>query len=163
MLSRQNPYSSSFTASALLFNEFSKARESILAGEFIQQLKEEVQENARIGIKTQAARHLKVHERRKRRLLMRRRTAIEPVIGHLKSDHRMQKSFYKGFEGGTMNALLACTAWNLKKLMKKLKEAFLLPVWNVLREFTRDLDALLLGSPIKQQPNLALGLCLYAA
>jgi len=111
----------------------------------------------------QPTQHLKEHERRKRRLLMRRRTAIEPVIGHLKSDHRMQKSFYKGFEGGNMNALLACTAWNLKKLMKKLKEAFLLPVWSVLRTFTRDMEALLMGSRTKQQPKFTLNLCLNAA
>jgi hypothetical protein len=53
-----------------------------------------------------------------------------------------KKSFYKGFEGGNMNALLACTAWNLKKL----KEVFLLPVWSVLRTFTRAMEALLMGS-----------------
>jgi hypothetical protein len=85
------------------------------------------------------------------------------MIGHLKLTHRMQKIFYKGFEGGNMNALLACTAWNLKKLMKKLKEAFLLQVWNVLRAFTRDLKALLIGLPIKNQPNFTLSLYLCAA
>jgi hypothetical protein len=56
MLTRQHTYSSAFTASALLFNEFSKAKESILADDFIRRMKDEVLENTRLGIKTQASR-----------------------------------------------------------------------------------------------------------
>lgn len=56
----QNPsnkkYSAAFTASALLHNEFCTAKESILAGDFIRQIKEDVLENTRLGIKTQSAR-----------------------------------------------------------------------------------------------------------
>jgi len=51
-----NTYSASFTASALLFNEFIKAKDSVLAEDFIFQMKEEVLENTRLGIKTQSAR-----------------------------------------------------------------------------------------------------------
>lgn len=56
MLIRQQIYSAAFTASALLYHEFSKARESILAGDFVGQMKCEVLENTRLGIKTQASR-----------------------------------------------------------------------------------------------------------
>ena len=56
MLTRQHAYSSAFTATALLFNEFSKARESILEDNFVRQMKDEVMENTRLGIKTQSAR-----------------------------------------------------------------------------------------------------------
>ena len=52
----QHTYSASFTASALLHNEFAKAKESILSGDFIRQMRDEVLENARLGIKTQSAR-----------------------------------------------------------------------------------------------------------
>jgi hypothetical protein len=31
---------------------------------------------------------------------LRRRSAIEPVIGHAKSDHRMDRNYLKGSEGG---------------------------------------------------------------
>jgi len=48
----------------------------------------------------------------------RRRAAIEPVIGHLKSDHRMARNYLKGFSGDETNLLLAASAFNLKKWMR---------------------------------------------
>jgi hypothetical protein len=68
--------------------------------------------------------------------MFRRRAAIEPLIGHLKTDHRMGRSFYKGISGDQINVLLACSAWNLKKYMKKLREAFSLVVFSGLRRIT---------------------------
>lgn len=56
MPTKQHPYSSAFTASALLFNEFSKVKENILADDFNRQMKAEVSENIRMGIKSQSAR-----------------------------------------------------------------------------------------------------------
>ena len=38
---------------------------------------------------------------------MRRRAAVEPVIGHLKAEHRMDRNFLKGREGDRANAVLA--------------------------------------------------------
>jgi IS5 family transposase len=46
-----------------------------------------------------------------------RRAAIEPIIGHLKSDHRMAINYLKGFKGDEINLFLAATAFNLKKWM----------------------------------------------
>jgi IS5 family transposase len=46
-----------------------------------------------------------------------RRAAIEPIIGHMKSDHRMAINYLKGFTGDEINLLLAATAFNLKKWM----------------------------------------------
>jgi len=46
-----------------------------------------------------------------------RRAAIEPIIGHMKSDHRMARNYLKGFKGDEINLLLAATAFNLKKWM----------------------------------------------
>jgi len=48
----------------------------------------------------------------------RRRAAIEPVIGHLKSDYRMARNYLKGFSGDEINLLLTVTAFNLKKWMR---------------------------------------------
>jgi IS5 family transposase len=45
----------------------------------------------------------------------RRRCAIEPTIGHLKSDYRLARNYLKGFAGDTLNLLLAAAAWNFKK------------------------------------------------
>lgn len=60
------------------------------------------------------------YERKKNRYPFRRRAGIEPVFGHLKSDHRMQENFLSGSESATINAMLAATGWNLKKMMKDL-------------------------------------------
>ena len=38
---------------------------------------------------------------------MRRRAAVEPVIGHLKDDHRMRRNYLKGRDGDRINAVLA--------------------------------------------------------
>ena len=46
-----------------------------------------------------------------------RRSAIEPVIGHLKSDNRMQKNMLKGEDGDHMNAILSACGFNMRKLM----------------------------------------------
>ncbi len=48
----------------------------------------------------------------------RRRCAIEPVIGHLKSDFRMARNFLKGAIGDSINVMLAAAAWNFKKWMR---------------------------------------------
>ena len=57
------------------------------------------------------------YQKEQKRKKFRRRAAIEPIIGHVKSDHRMQKNYLKGFVGDEINLLLAATAFNLKKWM----------------------------------------------
>ena len=55
------------------------------------------------------------YQRDKKRKRLRRRAAIEPIIGHLKSDHRLKRNFLKGQMGDSINLHLAAAAWNLKK------------------------------------------------
>jgi transposase, IS5 family len=67
------------------------------------------------------------YERKKKRKKIRRRAAIEPVIGHLKSDFRMGQNYLHGKNSPQINAFLAAAGWNLKKMMLQLKkEAFYL-------------------------------------
>lgn len=47
-----------------------------------------------------------------------RRSAIEPVIGHTKGDHRMDRNYLKGTDGDKMNAILAACGFNLRKLLR---------------------------------------------
>jgi len=49
----------------------------------------------------------------------RRRSAVEPLIGHMKSDHRMSRCFLKGLAGDAINALLAAAGLNLRKLLRR--------------------------------------------
>ena len=53
--------------------------------------------------------------------LMKRRNAIEPVIGHLKSDGRLGRNFLKGQQGDAMNVILCATGFNLRKILKHLR------------------------------------------
>ena len=57
------------------------------------------------------------YQKEQKRKKFRRRAAIEPIIGHVKSDHRMQKNYLKGFTGDEINLLLACSVFNLQKWM----------------------------------------------
>jgi IS5 family transposase len=52
---------------------------------------------------------------------LKRRNAVEPVIGHLKSDGRLARNFLKGDEGDAMNALLCGAGHNMRKILKKLR------------------------------------------
>jgi len=71
----------------------------------------------------------------KKRKKFRRRAAIEPVIGHLKTDFRMGQNYLKGVKSPQINAMLAATGWNLKKLMKKLKQELLWPYFTLYKIF----------------------------
>ncbi|HIP54607.1 MAG TPA: hypothetical protein EYH11_03985 [Sulfurimonas autotrophica] len=59
------------------------------------------------------------YQKKQKRKKFRRRVAIEPVIGHFKSDHRLARNYLKGFIGDEINLLLAATAFNLKKWMNR--------------------------------------------
>lgn len=52
---------------------------------------------------------------------LKRRSAIEPVIGHMKSDSRLARNFLKGANGDAVNALLCACAYNLRKILNKLR------------------------------------------
>jgi IS5 family transposase len=62
------------------------------------------------------------YQKQSKRKKCRTRAGIEPIIGHLKTDYRMQPNYLWHEKGIQINALMAATAWNLKKLMEKLVE-----------------------------------------
>jgi len=51
---------------------------------------------------------------------VKRRAAVEPIIGHLKSDNRMERNHLRGIEGDKINALLAGCGFNIRKLLREL-------------------------------------------
>jgi IS5 family transposase len=55
------------------------------------------------------------------RRVQRKRNCIEPLIGHLKSDHRLDRCRYAGKVGDTLNVGFGATAWNLKKWAREIK------------------------------------------
>ena len=60
------------------------------------------------------------YQKLKKQKLFCKRAGIEPTIGHLKSDYRLGRNFYKGVVGDTVNVLLAAAAYNFKRAMKAL-------------------------------------------
>jgi IS5 family transposase len=61
---------------------------------------------------------------RKRR---RRRSAIEPKIGHVKRENRMGRCYLKGTQGDAINAILAAAGSNFRKLLNRIS---FLTLWN---------------------------------
>jgi transposase, IS5 family len=49
---------------------------------------------------------------------LRRRAAVEPVIGHLKGEHRMGRNRLAGSQGDAINAVLAATGYNFRLLLR---------------------------------------------
>ena len=70
------------------------------------------------------------HTKRKK---FRTRAAIEPIIGHLKTDFRLAQNYFLGETGPQINALLSATAWNMKKMMEILKEKIFFYFLNLIR------------------------------
>jgi IS5 family transposase len=48
---------------------------------------------------------------------MRRRSAVEPVIGHAKAEHRMGRNYLAGRAGDAINAVLAAAGYNFRRLL----------------------------------------------
>ena len=53
---------------------------------------------------------------------MKRRAAVEPVIGHMKAEHRMDRNHLKGYDGDRANAILAAAGYNFRLLLRWLAE-----------------------------------------
>jgi IS5 family transposase len=85
------------------------------------------------------------YQKQKKREKFKRRAAIEPIIGHLKSDFRLARNYLKGFIGDQINLLLAATAWNMKKWMN-------IYFWSVfLEDLALTIQALVKLIPTKMQ------------
>ena len=52
---------------------------------------------------------------------MKRRAAVEPVIGHVKAEHRMSRNYLKGRDGDRSNAVLAAAGYNFSLLLRWLE------------------------------------------
>ena len=52
---------------------------------------------------------------------MRRRAAVEPVIGHIKNEHRMGRNYLAHTQGDAINAVLAAAGYNFRQLLNWLR------------------------------------------
>lgn len=72
-----------------------------------------------ISIPTSGSPVQSYYQKRKARKKFCKRAGIEPVIGHLKSDHRMMRNYLKGTIGDGINTLMAAAAYNMRHWMNK--------------------------------------------
>ena len=55
---------------------------------------------------------------------LKRRSAIEPVIGHMKTDGKLDRNYLAGILGDKINALLCGAGHNIRIILRKLREKF---------------------------------------
>ena len=68
------------------------------------------------------------------RRALKRRNAIEPIIGHTKHDGLMGRNYLKGSSGDAMNAIQAAAGHNLRIILRKLRLSWLYSWHTLLRE-----------------------------
>ena len=82
---------------------------------------------------------------------LRRRQAVEPAIGHLKSDHRMDRCWLQGALGDALHSISCAAGYNLRWLMRAIARLGLGTV------FLRLLHAALSLAPTTQASRGAYG------
>ena len=78
---------------------------------------------------------LSVQKQMKLRKGFNRRSGIETVISHLKSDYRLGRNFYNGIFGDNINIMLAAAAFNFKRIYNKYKIALLTLFFKWIKNF----------------------------
>jgi len=97
------------------------------------------------------------------RKLASRRQAIEPIIGHLKSDHRLDRCYLKGQTGDAIHAVLCAAGYNIKWLMRMILQKGIKPFLflffaqeiRALFENQKTIAARFQTNPINQHPRIA--------
>ena len=76
------------------------------------------------------------------RAWLRRRAAVEPAIGHLKADHRLDRCWLKGALGDALHAIGCAAGYNIQWLLRAIVRLGLGPVFlRLLRKRLADLRA----------------------
>ena len=77
------------------------------------------------------------------RAMIKRRSAIEPAIGHMKMDGRLDRNPLKGALGDALHAVMCGAGHNMRMLLRKLRL--------LCGQFGVDLKALLRSIPMPRQ------------
>lgn len=93
-------------------------------------------DGTKIEIPTNGAKNQSYYKKQKERKKFRQRAGIEPVIGHLKSDHRMIRNYLKGPVGDGINTMLAAAAYNLRHWIIKYKREILLALLQIIQDIS---------------------------
>ena len=82
---------------------------------------------------------------------LKRRSAIEPIIGHLKTDHRMDRNHLKGTNGDRFNVKMAAVGFNFRRILawfKKLLRKIMANLINLVINFLAAITSKAVTSPV---------------
>ena len=82
------------------------------------------------------------YQKAKDRERFRRRASIEPIIGHLKQDHRVLRNYLKGVEGDMINTILAGAAFNMMKMLRKIRKSIICVLNEIVKILTQEYQIL---------------------
>ena len=72
---------------------------------------------------------------------MKRRSAVEPVIGHLKNGHRMDRNRLAHRQGDAINPILAAAGYNFRLILKWIRLLLsLIRIWMSANDQTRSVQ-----------------------
>lgn len=75
-------------------------------------------------------------KKRSEKRWLKRRSSIEPTIGHLKQDNRLCRNYLKGIKGDKANAILSACGYNMRKLLRKFIFA-LIYWWQIMKDIAK--------------------------
>jgi IS5 family transposase len=95
------------------------------------------------------------------RKLLKRRQAIEPIIGHLKSDNRMNRCHLKGPEGDEIHAVLCAAGYNIRWLLRMIRKRGLGLYWALIKVLglgglSAKVTEFIQGEALRRDRNIAL-------
>ena len=90
----------------------------------------------------------------KQKIWLKRRQAIEPLIGHTKADHRMDRCWLKGAEGDALHAVLCAAGFNIRWLLRAIAKMGLAAIFLALTAMAMYANAITRTAP-RQQTCLA--------
>jgi transposase, IS5 family len=93
------------------------------------------EENVKIYISGQKRGMTKALKKR-----LKRRSAIEPQIGHMKSEGKLRRNFLKGTIGDALNAILCAIGHNMRMILRKIRSLFVLIWIRLLRSIKIEID-----------------------
>jgi len=82
------------------------------------------------------------YQKAKDRKRFRRRASIEPIIGHLKQDHRVLRNYLKSVEGDMINTILAGAAFNMMKMLRKIRKSIICVLNEIVKILTQEYQIL---------------------
>ena len=68
---------------------------------------------------------------------LRRRSAVEPLIGHLKNEGRLGRNYLHGKVGDQINALMVSAGYNFRLILKWLRFLFTIFLFEIIASFNR--------------------------